>query len=254
VIGKKDLLPSCSFVAFDGNRPVGFVLNAIKTINGIKIAWNGGTGVSMDYQGQGIGKLLMEATTEMYRKESVDRATLEVLTDNIQGIKLYERWGYEKVDTLISFSNKGSDSINRKVMKVNQTYIPVRGHALDVKSIKFYNHQVAWESMCENIFNGHSLMMTDQQGIPLGYALYKTYLDHNMKITVIVFQLETDGSLSKDEQESIFKTLLSTIFTEERLIGRTGDFISSTPKAYNLLEERGFKKIASRFLMNKKFS
>lgn len=254
MIGKKDLLPLCSLVAFDGNRPIGFVLNAVKPINGVKTAWNGGTGVSVKYQGQGIGNLLMEATMDIYYKESVEVASLEVLTDNVQGVKLYERWGYEKSDTLISFSNNGMDIGNLNILKdVQQKYILKQGHVFDVKSIKFYNNQVAWESMCENIFNGHSLTISDQHGYPLGYALYKKIFDRNMNTNIILFQLESDDSLSHHEQESILNTLLSGVFIEDGPIRRTGDFISLNPIAYDLLDERGFKRTTSRFLMNKKF-
>jgi hypothetical protein len=45
MIGKKDLLPSYWVIVFDQNRPVGFVLNSVKVINGVKMGWNGGTGV-----------------------------------------------------------------------------------------------------------------------------------------------------------------------------------------------------------------
>ena len=147
MMGKKDLLPSSSFVIYDGNRPIGFFLNAIKTINGVKVAWNGGTGVDPSYQGRGIGHLLLEAAMDMYNKELVERATLEVLTDNLQGIKLYEKWGYKKTDIIDSFSIK-NQVIMKESIKGNHRYSVKRGHAMEVKSLDFYNHKVAWESMC----------------------------------------------------------------------------------------------------------
>nr|WP_239586021.1 GNAT family N-acetyltransferase [Bacillus mesophilus] len=246
MIGKKDLLPSCSFIAFDGDRPVGFVFNAVKVINGVKMAWNGGTGVSPDYQGRGIGKLIMEATMDIYQKELVEMATLEVITDNIHAVSLYERWGYETVHTSVSFS------IDGKGNEINgEEYILTKGTVLDVKSLDFYNHQVAWESMCENIFNGSSMIIANQAGTPLGYALYKPYIGTNRQENIILFQLETNPTLSIEDQDMAFHRLVDCVF-KRGVSGRTGDFISANDRAFTMLYERGFQRIASRYIMYKR--
>src|SRR6185503_17480629 len=71
-----------SFIAFCDGKPAGFLLNGIRSNAGKRVAWNGGTGVSPEFRGQGIGKLLVEAALELYAEQGVEIATLEALINN----------------------------------------------------------------------------------------------------------------------------------------------------------------------------
>src|SRR4051812_22545617 len=73
---KENLSISKSIVAFEENRPVGILLNGIQEMNGVKTAWNGGTAVVPEYRKKGVGKFLVEASFDIYRKEGVEVATL----------------------------------------------------------------------------------------------------------------------------------------------------------------------------------
>jgi hypothetical protein len=49
-IAKENLSISKSIVAYDEKKPVGILLNGIQEVNGVKIAWNGGTAVVLEYR------------------------------------------------------------------------------------------------------------------------------------------------------------------------------------------------------------
>lgn len=44
-----------SLVMFENKEPIGFVMNGFRTIDGSKVAWNGGTGIVPDYRGEDSG-------------------------------------------------------------------------------------------------------------------------------------------------------------------------------------------------------
>ncbi|WP_442597168.1 GNAT family N-acetyltransferase [Neobacillus sp. D3-1R] len=252
MLGKKELSPSLSIVAFIDDKPVGFVFNAVKVIDGVKTAWDGGTGVSPHHQGLGIGKVLMEATLDIYKKSSVEMATLEVLTNNVPAIKLYERFGYKKENTTWTFTNENLKLANI-VEEQFSNYTLKLGYVSDVKALSFYNNDVTWESRPENIFNGYSLIVYDKKGNPLGYALFKRFPGERGESNVLLFQCETDVNIDHIEQELIINLILSNVFQQNGQPGRTGDFISGNKLVYDLLKQKGFSITAERYLMNKPF-
>jgi ribosomal protein S18 acetylase RimI-like enzyme len=100
-----ELSPEWSLTVWSDGKPIGFVLNGIRSIQGKRIAWNGGMGVVPRWRGKGIGKRLMEAALELYRKEQVELATLEAISSNYRSISLYEKMGYYIVDQLGVFQS-----------------------------------------------------------------------------------------------------------------------------------------------------
>ncbi|MFD7525101.1 GNAT family N-acetyltransferase [Paenibacillus chitinolyticus] len=103
----EQLSPQHSIVAFDGEQPVGFVLNGIRMAGGRTISWNGGTGVIPAYRGRGVGRKLIEASLDIYRKEGVNTATIEAFASNVPAIALYESVGYVTRDTLLVLRKTG---------------------------------------------------------------------------------------------------------------------------------------------------
>jgi ribosomal protein S18 acetylase RimI-like enzyme len=96
-----------SLLAFSDGKPAGFLLNGIRTNNGKRVAWNGGTGVSPEFRGQGVGRVLVEAALKLYAEEAVDLATLEALSTNDVAIALYQKCGYETIDRLVFLEHHG---------------------------------------------------------------------------------------------------------------------------------------------------
>lgn len=52
--------------------------------------------ISKDYQGQGLGKLLIEMSIKDLKKKGFKYYSLEVLKTNQKAIKLYEAYGFHK--------------------------------------------------------------------------------------------------------------------------------------------------------------
>ena len=114
-LGNEGISPALSVVMYDGDVPIGFVLQAVREERGQKIAWNGGTGIVPDYRGKKLGTLLMEQALNVLADQEVTVATLEALSMNTPAIELYKKVGYDVVDTLYFLESEGLLPYNEAV-------------------------------------------------------------------------------------------------------------------------------------------
>jgi [ribosomal protein S18]-alanine N-acetyltransferase len=86
---------------WDGKLPIGFVgafhhathkLGHVYTIN-----------VDPHRRGEGLGKRLMAACEDRMRALGMRRMVLEVNVENVEGIRLYERCGYTRVERIRNY-------------------------------------------------------------------------------------------------------------------------------------------------------
>jgi len=99
----RDLNPGFSVGCFYGELLVGFILIGYREINGQKVCYDGGTGVTKAYQRKGIGELMLKELLVRLNEKKVSRFVLEVLENNTPAIKLYEKHGFTKTRKLECF-------------------------------------------------------------------------------------------------------------------------------------------------------
>jgi hypothetical protein len=95
---------------------------------------------------------------------------LEVLKNNIPAIKLYDDFGFERINTLKTFVQESRLQSN---VEKPHSYVIERGSAKSVWQLESYNKNVPWDAMYQNIKNGSSLILRDKTGQKLGYILYE---------------------------------------------------------------------------------
>jgi ribosomal protein S18 acetylase RimI-like enzyme len=100
-----DIDLSASPVAFDGDRPVGFALVAIRGDE----AWIGGMGTLPSERRRGLGEAVLVAGVDAARERGCRRAWLEVIDRNEPAVRLYERLGFERERDVIVWSLDGHD-------------------------------------------------------------------------------------------------------------------------------------------------
>jgi GNAT superfamily N-acetyltransferase len=187
----QNLSPEHSFIAFDEQKPIGIVLNGLrKTKAGKIMAWNGGTAVAPEYRHQGIGRMLIEASIAMYKKENVHVATLEALSQNKKAIQLYEKMGYQIVDELLLLEKKEVKAycINEKLLS---TYSTETNLAEELAAVHFYPDIVPWQTDFRSVKNGEVLFIYQNHSL-LGYVLFKRSCNELGKVEdVTIFQCET---------------------------------------------------------------
>ncbi|NNK83731.1 MAG: GNAT family N-acetyltransferase [Flavobacteriaceae bacterium] len=109
-----------SFGMFDNSQLVGFIINAIDFRNGKKIAFNTGTGVIPEYRGQKIVKAIYDYAIPILKDNKINSCSLEVITENTNAIKAYQRIGFDISKTYICFKNTFEEPFESDV---NMTFI-----------------------------------------------------------------------------------------------------------------------------------
>lgn len=103
-----------SFLALDGDKPVGLVLGGIKEYEGLKTIRCGALCMHPDYRGKGISQELFKLHKEEAIKEGCKQLFLEVLVGNDRAIKFYKNLGYERVYDLSYFSCNDTSSFREE--------------------------------------------------------------------------------------------------------------------------------------------
>jgi ribosomal protein S18 acetylase RimI-like enzyme len=108
-----------SYGMFDGGKLVGFIINAIDTRNGEKIAFNTGTGVLPEYRGKRIVRSIYDFAIPDLKINGVEKCSLEVIIENIKAIKSYQSIGFNICKTFNCFSGEIQLSSKEKI-ELNQ--------------------------------------------------------------------------------------------------------------------------------------
>jgi GNAT superfamily N-acetyltransferase len=232
-----------SLIAFCEGKPAGLLLNAIRLINGKKIAWNGGTGVRPKFRGRGVGKALMRATIDLYQRHEVQLALLEAITENRKAISLYEHFGYEVVDRLVFWQYDGK--LDSGSFGGDQDKYPVRNVTPQhVGALPFYQQMVPWQSLWQSIArnNGEALIVTDTSGRGVGYALYKRNFDEQGKLTSIALS-QSVANPDRADAEAIVSSALRYVYAplEVECHRTTYNLSAANQTVLGLLGECGFK-------------
>ncbi|NOU87485.1 GNAT family N-acetyltransferase [Paenibacillus sp. LMG 31460] len=200
-----------SLVVYENSDPFGFVMNGFRVIEGRKVAWNGGTGISPDHRGKGIGKILMERNLQLYREQGVDIAFLEALIQNKAAIKLYQSVGYGITEQLICLQH--TEDLDASLLQPNTSsgYVTRRGLPVEVKGLSFYRQLSAWQTQWASMKDGESIIISDDGDEVIGYALFKRVFgeDGNL-VTIALYQCESIPG--RADAEDILKAILSEVY------------------------------------------
>ena len=102
--------PETFVVAENNNKIIGYIMCRIEygfsVIKKMSLARKGHVvsfAVLEEYRGKGIGKKLVEQSIEGMKIKKCNESYLEVRTDNIPAIKLYENLGFNRIATLNTY-------------------------------------------------------------------------------------------------------------------------------------------------------
>ncbi len=249
-LGMEGLSPALSVIAFVDGEPVGLVLSGVRLIDGKKVAWNGGTGVATEYRRQGVGRKLMEAALALYREEGIEIATLEAFSQNEKAISLYQQLGFEIVDRLLFLQNGEALAENPFAAGEELPYQHRRGIPQDVRSLSFYQSMVPWQTQWAGIRDGESVIVQDERGEIVGYALSKRTFDDAGKLTSIVL-LQCAADPEREDGEAIIRFALAQVFAPFELTCRrtTFNFPTKNEQVVNLLQRAGFQPSTEQVYM-----
>jgi len=252
-IEAEDLELEHSIAMYADGRPIGFVVNGFRILNGKKTAWNGGTGIIPEYRGKGFGKKLMERNLELLMEFNAEVAILEALSQNEHAIALYRSVGYEVADRLVYMQN--TESLDCKLLEAgssSSSYATILGKPEDVSDIPFYRTLSAWQTQWKSLRNGNSLKVLQGDSI-VGYALYKKIRGEGTDETIVLYQCE--AAPGKTDEEEILKAALHEVFEPYQRYGKrmTVNLRASNTGLIDLLQRLGFQTTIEQVHMMLKY-
>lgn len=244
-MAQEELDPDLSFVVVDEARPIGFALNGIRTSADGLTAWNGGTAVLTKYRGQGVGSALLEESIAMYGDKQVTLASLEAFERNEKAIVLYEKHGYQVEDTLSLYSYSHSSMPTIWQDKLPDGYSIAFKPAADVREISYAPRHPVWQTDWRSLSDGYSVMMKNQEGAILGYALCRPIRDHRGHLTgIALMQCVHDPTCA--DPEATIRNLLQYVFTAPGVSRFKASHIPARHTVLNaVLQDVGFRRDAS---------
>lgn len=248
-IVKENLSISKSIVAYDGERPVGILLNGIHEVNGVKVAWNGGTAVIPEYRNKGVGKFLVETVEEINRVEEVEISTLEAISENTPAIELYKKMGYEIADSLLLMNH--NDSLLLEADEAHYSF--KKGNSQDILTLDLYDRDIKpWQTEWFNSKDAELLTIQDDNK-NVGYFLYRRVLDNSgSQIAVVLYQ----GHAAKDrgDQKQIILSGLKKVFhpLDVKMKRMTVNTPLGNKVLVDALKELGFSVSTEQVFMTKR--
>lgn len=248
--------PDLSIVAYAGNQPIGFVFLAVKTVQGKKLAWNGGSGLATAYRGKGIGKRMMVEAERVMREQGVSSAYLEVVSKNESAIGSYLAGGFQVVDTLIGMKREGVLHPQAFQLSLDQNINIRNVSPIEIANLSFYRDEAAWLCQWHNNQNQLSAIAYTADDEPIGYVLYKLEQDlyGNYK-SIVLLQCEVNPEYV--DGFTVYRSLMSHVFTPKNVppsvVHKVSDVSISDSIKKEILEQAGFVELHEQYLMAIRF-
>lgn len=248
--GNEGLSPELSVVAFVDGEPAGLVLNGLRTVDGKKVSWNGGTGVAVKFRRTGVGKAMMEETLKLYEEHDVDLATLEAAKSNVKAISLYKQYGYDLIDDLVFLQNK--EPLNNFSQKNPKGYTSRVGLAHEAASLPILDNLVPWQTHWQSLRKDGELLVIEDHGEEVGYFLYKKQYDATGKQTSLVL-FSAGLAPNRSDAEDIVRYGLGLLFgpLDQPINKSTFNFPAANIEIVALLKDLGFAPYTEQVFMVK---
>ncbi|GAA3407083.1 GNAT family N-acetyltransferase [Paenibacillus hodogayensis] len=249
-LGRESIRPDLSVAAFAGEEPAGFVLVAKKTVDGVGIVWNGGTGVSPSQRGKGLAKLLMREAVEAMRESGASTGLLEVVQKNAGAIAAYESAGFRIRDGLIGAKRSGTLAGALSADLAAAPYPIGRAKPKHIAKLPFFRKETAWSPAWFNNPDADGIILFDQNGAVGAYAIVRrTYADSGKLTGITLLQCSADPARA-DRKELLHAALAAAFGPFEEDCVRLTDNVSMADDALvEWLDKAGFETVYTQYLM-----
>lgn len=102
LVDKTDL--ELSVGVFENGHLIAFILHGIDTFHNQKTVYNGGTGVIPEKRGAGLTKQMYRFILPFLTEKGIHKIILEVISNNVQAIRSYEKSGFKVHRKLVCYN------------------------------------------------------------------------------------------------------------------------------------------------------
>ncbi len=166
--------PGLSFGAFEDEKLVAFTFNGIGEYNGLKTAYDTGTGTIKEYRGQGLAGRVFTHSIPYLTEAGISQYLLEVLQHNDAAVSVYRKQGFEVTREFNYFIQdiekvRISDLPADSSLSIRQVDLSYRG-----QMIGFRDFEPSWQNSFDAIGRnpGNFIMLgAFSQDVFSGYAI-----------------------------------------------------------------------------------
>jgi len=140
-----------SFGAFEDEKLVSFTFNGTGFFNGIKTAYDTGTGTLEEFRGRGLATQIFEHSLPFLKQNGIGQYLLEVLQHNTKAINVYNKLGF-KVSREFSYFVQDADKVLVSAHLLPSKYV-IREIDLGRKQemVLFWDFIPSWQNSFEAI-------------------------------------------------------------------------------------------------------
>lgn len=151
MLNRRGFVPGLSFGAFDGEKLVAFTFNGIGKYNGVKTAYDTGTGTVKDYRGKGLATAIFEHSIPFLKEAGITQYLLEVLQHNIKAVSVYKNLGFKVSREFHYFVSKENEIIrDSKDLNIICQIRPI-DLSYSNSMIEFWDFKPSWQNSFEPI-------------------------------------------------------------------------------------------------------
>ncbi len=190
---------------FEKDNLVAFILHGFDTINGKKVLYNAGTGVIPRKRGSGLTRRMYRFILPLLVEKGIDELLLEVIKENTQAIKSYEKSGYKVERELICYRGEISISNAHNTNEIKN----IRDYDWDLME-SFWDISPTWQNsknVVNELRNSNISLGAYIEEKLVGYVIYnpknkrlqqiavdKKFRQRKIASSLIVKLIETYGS------------------------------------------------------------
>lgn len=142
--------PELSFAAFDGDKIVSFTCNGIGDFNGIRTAYDTGTGTLKNYRGTGLATRVFEFSITYLKEAGINEYLLEVLQHNTGAVSVYRKMDFLVMREFYYFRVENGQVRNKVNVDIPYTLRSIQ--VCDYVSISdFWDFKPSWQNSLESI-------------------------------------------------------------------------------------------------------
>ena len=223
--------PNLSFAAFEGDEIIAYTLNGIGNFNGIKMAYDTGTGTLKEHRGKGLATKIFEYSIPFLKEANINHYLLEVLQHNTKAFSVYRKIGFE-ITREFNYFIWNNEDINHaiKKMKIHCSIekIDIEKHAF---ISDFWDFEPSWQNSFESIQRAREDFITLGAFVDkklVGYCVFEPNSGDITQIAVDVsFRRKGIGSLLLQEASKLNKNAKTKLINSDILCDSIVHFLKA---------------------------
>jgi len=150
MLKRRGFCKELSFGISHGDMIVSFIFNGIGSYNGVKTAYDSGTGTLKEYRGKGLSKQIFTESLPTLQQNGIERYLLEVLQHNSAAVNLYKSSGFE---ISREFNCYLCDDLSKLTIKqINHDFLITDIDFRDIEEfVSHFDFNPSWQNSSESI-------------------------------------------------------------------------------------------------------